>query len=296
MRISIFLNRLHQTFGQRLAAYVEVARMIDEAGIYSVHLGDHLVMGEALDRYPYGTFPVEREAAWMEPLTTLAAMSSVTKTLRLSTGVVIVPLRTAVLFAKTVATLDVLSGGRMELGVGTGWQADEYAAAGVPWAQRNQILDDAIRASRLLWTGETVSFDSPSVSFARIVARPVPIQQRIPILFGVSGTASNAKRIAELGDGWCPVGLTAEQMSAGVRELRSAFEHAGRNADSLQVRAALPPVFGDRGPIDVKATMADAARWLDAGATTVSIGPPVHLQSLDEYRRFVDEVAEYVSV
>jgi probable F420-dependent oxidoreductase len=296
MKISIFLNRLHQAFGQHLAAYVEVARMIDEAGLYSVHLGDHLVMGEALHRYPYGTFPVEREAAWMEPLTTLAAISSATKTLRLSTGIVIVPLRTAILFAKTVATLDVLSGGRVELGVGTGWQAEEYAAAGVPWKQRNQILDDAIRASRLLWTGEPVSFASPSVSFEKAIARPTPMQQRIPILFGVSGTASNAKRIAELGDGWCPVGLTAEQMSAGVQELRSAFNQAGRNARSLQVRAALPPVFGHRGLINVKRTMADAARWFDAGATTVAIGPPVHLQNLDEYRRFVGEVAEYVSV
>jgi probable F420-dependent oxidoreductase len=296
MKISIFLNRLHQAFGQHLAAYVDVARMIDEAGLYSVHLGDHLVMGEALHRYPYGAFPVEREAAWMEPLTTLAAISSATKALRLSTGVVIVPLRTAVLFAKTVATLDVLSEGRVELGVGTGWQSEEYAAAGVAWAERNQILDDAIRASRLLWTGDTVSFASPSVSFERMIARPFPIQRRIPILFGVAGTAANARRIAELGDGWCPVDLTADQLSAGVHALRSAFKEVGRNADSLQVRAALPPVFGDRGLIDVRRTMADAARWFDAGATTVAIGPPVHLQNLDEYRRFVGEVAEYVSV
>lgn len=296
MRISIFLNRLHHAFGQHLAAYVDLGRMIDEAGIYSLHLGDHLVMGGTLDRYPYGTFPVERDAPWMEPLTTLAAISSVSKSVRLSTGVVIAPLRAAILFAKTIATLDVLSQGRVEIGVGTGWQAQEYAAAGIPWAKRHQILDDTVRACRLLWTGETVSFCSSSVSFKEVIARPAPFQIRIPILFGLSATTVNATRIAMLGDGWCPVGLTPEEMRGGIEKIRSAFVQAGRNSDILQVRAALPPVFDDRGMINVKRTMADAPRWLDAGATTIAIGPPVQLQNSDAYRRFVNEVAQYVGV
>src|SRR6185436_18984466 len=98
--------------------------------------------------YPYGDFPFPPADPWVEPLTTLAAMAAVTSTVRLGTGVLITPLRPAVLLAKTIATLDNLSGGRVDLGVGLGWQREEYAAIGVSFTERWARHDDEIRACR----------------------------------------------------------------------------------------------------------------------------------------------------
>ena len=147
---SVIISSLSHYYGDDLRGLLETARIADEAGIGQLVLTDHVVMGENLDRYPYGRFPYPLEEPWPEPLTTLAAVAGCTKRIRLGTGVLIAALRPAVLLAKTLATLDALSGGRVDLGVGTGWQREEYQALGLPFEARGARLDDTLRACRTL--------------------------------------------------------------------------------------------------------------------------------------------------
>ena len=130
-RLSLFM-RPHQVPGGRLLDCLEVAQLADRAGLHSIHFGEHLVIGGETDRYPYGEFGHDADVPWLEPIATLAAMAAVTTGIRLSTSVLLTPLRPAALVAKSAATLDVLSDGRFDLGVGVGWQPDDFLAAGVP--------------------------------------------------------------------------------------------------------------------------------------------------------------------
>jgi probable F420-dependent oxidoreductase len=274
---------------------VEVARMADEAGLYGVHFGEHVVMGQRLDRYPDGRFPSAPQTPFVEPLTTLAAMAAVTRRLRLSTSVLLVPLRPAVLLAKTVATLDLLSQGRVDLGVGTGWQREEYEAEGLDWSRRNQAMDDTIRACRALWRGELVDLELASVSLHGVWCLPRPLQPRIPILFGVKMNPTNARRVAELGDGWCPVGLDLPAIERGVRNLREAFEECGRDADGMMVRVRLPEERHDSGQLDVSRTIGHARLYEEAGVTIADIRIPAGLPDLNAVARFVHDVASHMA-
>src|SRR5207237_1783610 len=119
-----------------------------------------------------GNVRVCQRRAWLEPLTLLTAVAAITSTIRLATGILIAPLRPAVLLAKTAATLDVLSGGRLELGVGTGWQQEEFEALGVSYEDRWQRTDDAIAACRVLWRDLPSTFESSTLSFHGFFCAP----------------------------------------------------------------------------------------------------------------------------
>ncbi len=257
---------------------LDVARAAEGAGIDRLVVTDHVVNGPNVHEYPWGRFPVGPDGDWLEPLTVLTAIAAVTERVRLATGILIAPLRPAALLAKTVATLDVLSGGRVDLGVGTGWQPEEFAALGVDHATRGRILTDTIGACRALWQDMPASFTSSTVSFDEVFCAPQPMQQRLPVWFSGTLTDRNIRRIVELGDGWIPImGSTVDDVRAGAARLREAFDAAGRSADDLQVQAALGPVRGGDSRPDLAATMAAAPALIDAGATDLS----VHLKGVD---------------
>lgn len=216
----------------------ELARRADEAGVDGVVVPDHVAIGPRTDRYPAGPFPLPDDAPWLEPLTVLTAVAAVTTRVRLGTGVLVAPVRPPVVLAKTVATLDVLSGGRVDLGVGTGWQREELEAAGVPWSERGTRLTDGIAVCRALWEADgPVSVDRATVSFAEIRSEPSPVQRPLPVLFSGTLHAHNVERIVTLGDGWIPImGATLDDIAAGVTTLRTAYEAAGRDPSTLRVR------------------------------------------------------------
>ena len=174
--LSITVSAIGQLYGDDLAGLADLARIADDTGIDQLVIPDHVVMGPHLEKYPYGRFPLPLEEPWPEPLTVLAAMAAVSSRVRLGTGVLITPLRPAVLLAKTLATLDVLSRGRLEVGVGTGWQQEEYAAEGLDFEKRWQLFDDGLRACRVLWRDAPAAFESPSVSFRDVWCLPRPLQ------------------------------------------------------------------------------------------------------------------------
>ena len=250
---------------------VDLARLAEDAGVDRVNVVDHVVMGPNTDAYSWGRFPTPPDAIWNEPLTVLAAMSAVTTTLRLSTGILIAPLRPAALLAKTVATLDQLSNGRVDLGVGVGWQREEYEAVGLAFEQRGQLLDDTIGACRALWTQMPAEFSSPSVSFTETYCSPQPVQPRLPVWFSGVLIERNIRRVVELGDGWIPImGATIGDITAGTALLRAEYEAADRDPASLSVQAPVVMAKDDNG-FDIDATMASVPQLIEAGATTIYI-------------------------
>ncbi|HWC33544.1 MAG TPA: TIGR03619 family F420-dependent LLM class oxidoreductase [Mycobacteriales bacterium] len=245
---------------------VDVARMAEDAGVDRIVVVDHVVMGRNTDAYAWGRFPVPPEAPWLEPLTVLSAMAAVTSTIRLSTGILIAPLRPAALLAKQVATLDVLSGGRVDLGVGVGWQREEYDAQGLNFADRGTLLDDTVAACRALWAELPAKFESRSVSFQDTFCSPQPVQPRLPVWFGGSLTERMIARIVDLGDGWIPImGATLDDVRKGAARL------AGAVSRPIDVQMRATTVMGDTGKPDPVATMAGVPELVAAGVTDVTV-------------------------
>jgi len=253
------------------AVVVDTARRAEDAGFAGVVISDHVVMGDRTDRYPWGTFRQAPDCPWPEPLTVLTAVAAVTTMLRLATGVLIAPLRPATLLAKTAATLDVLSHGRLELGVGTGWQQEEFDAQGLDASARGQLLTDTIGACRALWGSSPAAFSSGTVSFADIWCHPQPVRPGgPPVLFSGTLTPRNVRRIVELGDGWIPImGERPPGVAEGVAVLTKALADAGRDPVGLRVRAHLPVIRGASGRPDLAASLAGVPELVEAGATDV---------------------------
>ena len=148
--ISLTVSGVKRLFGDDLSQLIDFAKRAEDAGVDQIAMTDHLVIGPRTDRYPFGKFPFPNDEPWPEPIVTLAAMAGATRRIRLATAVLIAPLRSAPLLAKSLATLDALSGGRVDLGVGIGWQPEEFAAAGIPFESRAARMDDVLRACRSL--------------------------------------------------------------------------------------------------------------------------------------------------
>jgi len=263
----------HAGEAEGVAQLLEQARQAEAAGVDRLLLTDHVVMGERTDRYPWGPFPFPPETPWLEPLTLIAALATATRRIRFSTKILIAPLRPAPLLAKTLATLDVISGGRMEIGVATGWQREELDASGIDWARRGRLLTDTMAACRVLWRDAPASFRSESFAFERIWCRPRPLQPGgIPIWFAGALHARNLDRIVRLGDGWIPAPYTPlEPFRQDVLRVREAFARADRDPDRLGIQGDLDAVAGDDGRGDLRASLAAVPDWARAGATTVNV-------------------------
>jgi probable F420-dependent oxidoreductase len=271
--LSVTISGLSRIFGHDLGALLELAGAADSLGVDQLVMPDHVVIGPNLHAYPFGTFPYPPEEPWLEPLTTLAAVAGATHHVRLSTGVLVAPLRPAVLLAKTVSTLDVLSGGRVDLGVGVGWQPEEFAALGAPFEGRGGVLEDTVAACRALWTEEPpVSFSSATVSFEDLWCEPRPVQARLPVWFGGAGSARTARRVATLGDGWLPVaGTPHAELEEGISLIRAACEEIGREPAAIGVRAGLPLAVTDAGHPELEQALAAADHLGQLGVTAVSV-------------------------
>jgi len=273
LSLSVTVSGLDRLFGDDLAAVVDVAAMADDLGVDQLVLPDHVAIGARLDRYPYAAeFPYPPGEPWLEPLTALAAIAGATCRVRLGTGVLIAPLRPVLLLAKSVATLDVLSRGRLDLGIGTGWQREGFVDPGMPFVGRTARMDDAVRACRALWEQEPpVTVSLPTIAFADVWSAPRPTQARVPIWYGGQLTPPMVERIATLGDGWLPLGPTVPEIATGIETLRAAFTAHGRDPAALGVRVGVPVVVDKTGRINAAATFASAPQLAAMGVTSVSV-------------------------
>jgi probable F420-dependent oxidoreductase len=221
----------------------------------------------------WGKFPVPPNAPWFEPLTMLSAIASVTSRVRLATGILIAPLRPAAFLAKQVATLDQISNGRVDLGVGAGWQREEYEASGLPFEQRGQLLTDTLGAMKALWRDTPASFSSPTLTFENIYCEPKPLQQGgVPLWVAGTLNRRNFERVVNYGDGWIPImGATIDDIDADVQRIRAAWADAGRDADALKVQAPLRIAMGDDGRPDLARSMESVPELVAAGVTDVNV-------------------------
>jgi probable F420-dependent oxidoreductase len=193
---------------------VEVAQVAEQLGFDSIWAGEHVGLSkypEAWRAYPSvmakGADGTEADANFLpdsnflDPFITLAVIASATKTVRLGVGVHLLALRDALLAARTVASLDVLSGGRLDLAVGLGWNEAEYRFAGAQWSHRGKKLDETIRAMRVLFEDETPEFHGEFFDFGPLGFQPKPIQKPFPFIIG-GGTPPAERRAGKLGNGW----------------------------------------------------------------------------------------------
>ena len=255
---------------------LDQARAADAAGIDRLVVSDHVVFGENLGVYADpkmggiegGQQPTGPDGHWLDPLTVLSMFAAVTSHTRLMTGILIAGLRRPANLAKQAATLDVLSEGRLDLGVGVGWQREEYEANGVPWERRGARLDHTLELCQLLWSEEGASHDSDEVRFQKIHCNPKPLQPGgVPIWVSGRLNRSVLRRIARFGAGWIPWGNDANDPIGGLARIREVLEEAGRSADGFQVSSYLPVQQAEDGSLDLAATLAPVGPMAEAGVT-----------------------------
>lgn len=231
------LTYVNSTAPDRESA-LRLATTAEDLGFESLWTTEHIAVPAGYETtYPYGRsgrMPGEEHDAMPESLTWLAFAAAVTSTIRLATGVLVVPQRNPVILAKTVATLDVLSGGRVILGVGSGWLGEEFAALGLPFEDRGERTDEAIQVMRAVWTEDAASFSGRYSDFTDIYVRPRPIQRPVPIVVGGHSPRA-ARRAGELGDGFFPASADYSILPERIRQAREHAERVGRDPDALEI-------------------------------------------------------------
>lgn len=229
-------------------AALDVCRHAEAAGFESLWGGEHVVLPTTIESpYPYtadGKIPAAPDTPIPDPLIWLAFAAAAAPTMRLGTCILIVPQRNPLVLAKELATLDQLSGGKVELGLGVGWMKEEFDALGVPWERRGARNDEYIAAMRALWAGPHAEFHGEFVDFPPVTCSPRPVQTSIPILVG-GDTDVAIRRAARLADGYFPGEGDPERLAALIARVREAAERAGRDPASIEIDAMFTQHLGD---------------------------------------------------
>lgn len=272
--------------------YVQTA---EAAGFASLWASEHVVFFEDYaPTYPYaasGRPPMEADTAMMEPLNLLSFIAAKTKRIRLGTGVFLLPQRNPVYTAKETATVDVLSGGRLDFGIGVGWLREEFEAVDVPFEERGARCDEYIEILKRLWTKDIAEFSGRFYELAPCIQKPHPVQRPHPPIL-VGGTSAPAiRRAARLGDGWVAINLTVAQVSEKLTSLRAQRQDAGLSMDGFRSTLMM---------VNYPVTPADLAGYRDAGIDQIVL-PPMKadriLKTADDLMGLVDEIAEdFISV
>lgn len=219
---------------QSVAPHV-LAQAAEARGFTSFFLPEHTHLPLRDDEPPSLVEGVDRQSyrRSLDPFVALATIASVTNTLRLGTGVSLVAQHDPITMAKQVATLDHLSNGRVDLGIGFGWNRAESADHGVDFAQRRAIAREHVLCMRALWSDEPAEFHGEFVDLDACWARPHPIQDRLPVLLGGGAHPSVFSAVVEYGDGWMPIGGSG--LTEAIPALSRVAEEAGRDPAELRI-------------------------------------------------------------
>lgn len=224
---------------------------LEERGFESVWVPEHVVLFDEYESpYPYaedGKFPGGGDTGLLEPFTALTYLAAVTDTLRLGTGICLVSQRNPVYTAKQVADLDVVSGGRVELGAGVGWLSEEFEALQMPFEQRGQRGREHIEVMRTLWADEVSSYDGDLYELRECRMYPKPLQAKIPVHFGGESDAA-LRRVADLGQGWFGFNRAPEEVPEALERLDRVLADRGRSRQDVTV--TISPYFK---PVDAAA-------------------------------------------
>jgi probable F420-dependent oxidoreductase len=270
-----------------------VATAAERLGFASIWAPEHVILLQKYSsKYPYsaGEFPMPTDTPFADPFTTLAFAAACTSKIKIATGICLVPEHNPLVLAKTVATLDRLSGGRFVLGVGIGWLAEEFQALGISFERRAQRTREYIDIMRKLWTERKSSHRGEFVSFPEVQSFPKPHNRTVPIWFG-GETPPALRRIGEYGDGWIGFNLSPNEAAAKIKRIEEILKANRRQRRDvhLAVSPYVKPVTTD-----------DLKRYRDAGADEVvllSLGPPSSanevVQRMEQMtREFVEPAAK----
>ncbi len=227
---------------------LEICRRAEAVGFESVWGGEHVLLPDSIEsRYPYtpdGKIPAEPDTPIPDPLIWLAFVAAVAPKLRLGTCILIVPQRNPLVLAKELATLDHLSGGRVELGLGVGWMKEEFDALGVAWERRGARNDEYIAAMRALWAGPHAEFHGEFVDFQPATCSPRPVNGSIPVLVG-GDTDAAIRRAVRIADGYFPGEGDFERLGKLLGRLRRVAEQEDRDPDSIEINAMFGAQLAD---------------------------------------------------
>ncbi|MDX1434259.1 MAG: LLM class F420-dependent oxidoreductase [Gammaproteobacteria bacterium] len=260
----------------------ELARELEERGYASLFVPEHThIPASRLTPWPGGATLPEEYSHTLDPFVGLMAAAAVTKKLRVGTGIALLPQRDPIVTAKAVATLDLLSNGRFEFGIGAGWNAEEMANHGTRLEDRFKIMVDRAKAMQAIWTQEEASYESEFTRFERIWSWPKPVQKpHPPILLG-GETKHTLRRVMDFCQGWFPRGRNFHDPAEHMAEFDRFAEEAGRARSSLNVT-----LFG------AKPDAGYLARCAEAGIDCSLIGLPP--KGRDEVLPLLDKYAEFV--
>ena len=233
-----------------------LAQRAEDLSFDSIWVSDHIILPRQVESfYPYSPDGVPGfvpDEPYYEPLATLNFLAGCTKRVRLGTHVLIIPYRNPVLTAKILATLDVLSEGRVILGVGVGWMEEEFQAMGLDtYAKRGAVTDEYLQLYKELWTKDQPEFNGDYYQLSGVGFQPKPVQKPHPPIWIGGHTGPAIRRAAKLGDGWMPIGLRPpamlepEEMAAKIAQLRRATVRAGRPEDAVDITFSTGVNFDD---------------------------------------------------
>jgi probable F420-dependent oxidoreductase len=230
-------------------ALAKLAGHAEELGFSAVGIADHIVIPNRIDsRYPYSeTGKTPNWGEWLEQLTTLTFVAARTRSIRILTNVMVVPYRHPLLAAKALSTIDLLSGGRLIVGVGAGWMREEFQALDAPsFEERGEVTDESIRIMKEVWTNDRPEFHGKHFDVAGIKFLPKPVQKPHPPIWVGGESPPALRRAAELGDGWYPIGSnprfplrTIQQIRSAIARLRG-YERKARRKSRLSVGYVAP--------------------------------------------------------
>jgi len=235
----------------------ELGRLAEQAGFDSVWTVEHVVYPEGYQStYPYapdGKMPGTGSNPIPDPMVWLAFVGAVTSELTLATGISLLPERHPIPYAKEVATLDAMTGGRAHLGIGIGWLREEFDALGIPWERRAARTEEYMAVMRALWAEDNVTFYGEFVSFSSMTSNPKPVSGSVPITIGGHSRAA-AERAGRVGDGFFPA---KGDMAELVDIARTTAADHGRDPSALDITGVHAGIFGE----DPAAAVEQAAAW-----------------------------------
>jgi probable F420-dependent oxidoreductase len=275
-RLAVSLDPFSVSNANSVHQIVAEAVLAEEAGVDRVTVPDHVAFGEHLEAYSNPSLggkagaklpPGTEDLHFFEPATLLATIAGRTTTIRLAIEVLLAALRGPMMLAKQLATLDQLSSGRLEVGVGVGWQREEYESCGVSFDERGPIVNHVIEVCQTVWRDSPASFSDERLSFDSIHQMPKPAQDGgVPIWVGGTLNPRVINRLAKYGTGWVPWGEGSDNPVSLIPRMREAMAAEGReDVDQIRVIGRLPRI--ETAKDDLAPAMEAAAEYREGGVT-----------------------------
>jgi probable F420-dependent oxidoreductase len=262
----------------------DYAQAAEDLGYEHLLAYDHVLGADPSNREGWQGYT--HKTMFHEPLTLFSYLAAITQRLEFVSGVIVLPQRQSALVAKQAAEVDVLSNGRLRLGVGIGWNAVEYEALGEEFKTRGARIEEQIEVMRLLWTEEVVSYEGRCHRIEEAGINPLPVQRPIPVWMGARANVG-LRRTARVADGWFPLGPPDERMHEAVERLRGYVEEAGRDPESVGIEGRL-----DVGRVPPEEWASQTEAWGTLGATHISVNtmnaglhsPQEHVETIRRYK------------